>query len=433
MRAREVLTGVNTINNVNSNAAPNVPHDERFICGPFCNFAGTGQPAITFSAPPIIPGANGAKLLATSGNNQSLYKGWGVSSRLHVKLTDDIGLDSVTGYRSFRAIFDTDDDLSPTNLNFGHNDLKNWNFSQELRLSGKFADVVNWTLGGFYFKQKSTYFSSQDIRYIGIFPLQFIQPDDINAYPKAAFAHVSWEVTKGLNLSGGIRYTDEAKQYHYFRENFDGTINAILDPLGAANGAGSPGALTGAVASYKGSRWDWWASIDYRISPEVLVYANASTGFKGGGANPRPFNAGQLISFNPERLTAYEIGLKSDLLDRKLRINVSAFINKYKDIILPVSVCPTVNPAQATPCAARVNGGDADVKGFELETTFNPTKELSIDGSISYLKYDQKFLSAAALGAGALLSDPQASPEWKWSIGAQYDIALGKMGSLTPS
>ena len=428
----EVLTGVNTINNVNTNAAPGVPHDERYICGQFCNFAGTGQPAITFSAPPVIPGANGAQLLATSGNDQSSYKGWGVSSRLHVGLSDAFAIDSITGYRSFRAIFDTDDDLSPTNLNFGHNDLKNWNFSQELRLSGKLGDTVNVTLGGFYFKQKSTYFSSQDIRYIAIFPLQFIQPDKIDADSKALFGHVSWEAVPGLTFSGGLRYTDESKQYRYFRLNFNGTINAILDPLGAANGAGTPGALTGAVAEYKGNRWDWRASVDYRVSPALLLYATASTGFKGGGTNPRPFNAGQLIAFNPERLTAFEIGAKSDLFDRKLRLNASAFFNKYKDIILPVSICPTANPAQATPCAARVNGGDADVKGFELEASLTPVKGLSLDGSLSYLEYTPKSLSAAAIGAGALLSDPQASPKWKWAIGAQYEIPLGNAGSLTP-
>jgi iron complex outermembrane recepter protein len=430
--AGEILTGTNTIDNVNTNAATGVPHDDRYICGPFCNFAGTGQPSIIFAAPPVVPGANGAKLLATSGNDRSSYNGWGVSNRIHYEISENIAIDAVTGYRKFQAIFDTDDDLSPTNLNFGHNDLKNWNFSQELRVGGKAGDAINWTLGGFYFKQKSTYYSSQDIRYIPVFPLQFIQPDDINADSKAAFAHLGWEVSDGFNLSGGVRYTSESKQYHYYRLNFDGTINGILDPVGAASGAGKPGALTGNVTPFKGSRWDWRISADYRISPEFMFYGTVSTGFKGGGTNPRPFNSGQLIPFNPETLMAYEIGAKSDLLDRKLRLNVSAFINKYKDIILPVTICPTANPAQATPCAARVNGGDADVKGFELEASIKPTAGFLVDASLSYLSYKFTRLSAPALGAGATLSDPQAPSKWKWSFGAQYEADLGGAGTLTP-
>lgn len=127
----------------------------------------------------------------------------------------------------------------------------------------------------------------------------------------------------------GGRYMHESKAYTFFRYNLDGkTINGFLDPVGAANGAGYDGpngaALSGRTGRYSGNRFDYRASVDYRFSPEVLAYATVSTGFKGGGIAPRPFNAAQAVPFGPEELTAFELGLKTDLFDRKVRLNVSA-------------------------------------------------------------------------------------------------------------
>jgi iron complex outermembrane receptor protein len=443
--AGEVLQDTNVINSPNTNAAPNVPNDNRFICGRFCNFAGTGQPAITWQGG-ITPGM---PIQATSGTDQSVYDGWGVSGKVHYELSDSISIDSITGYRQFSTQFDTDDDLSPSNLNYGINDLTNWNVSQEVRLGVKLMDKADLTLGGFYFKQKSVYDSIQDIRYLYfLFPLQFRQPDQINADAKAVFGHLSWEVVPGLNLSGGLRYTKESKDYTYYRFSLNGSVNPLLDGVGAAYGVGYNGpdtndidgdgntteivsALSGNAAHYKGSKVDWRVAADYRISPELLVYGTVSTGFKGGGTNPRPFNAGQVISFDPETLTAYEIGFKSDLFDRHVRLNVSAFINDIKDVQIPVLSCPD------SPCAARLNAGDGKVKGFEAEFTAHPVQGLLIDASLSYIDFQFKNLAANAVyptnRGGVALTDPQGGvPKWKWSFGAQYAIPLGSAGSLTP-
>ncbi len=205
------------------------------------------------------------------------------------------------------------------------------------------------TLGGYYFEQASVYDSLQDLRYVAPYPLQFRQPDHINADAKAVFANLGWEILPDLNLNAGIRYTKESKDQNYFRYNLDGTINAFLDPVGAFYGPGFLGpdvrdydkdgntteiakALTGSTAKYKGDKVDWRVALDYRISDAIMIYGSVATGFKGGGSNPRPFNAFQLLPFAPETLTAYEVGFKTDLLDRRLRFNVSAFLNKYADI-----------------------------------------------------------------------------------------------------
>jgi iron complex outermembrane receptor protein len=449
--AGEVLLATSTVNSPNVNAAPGVPYDNRFICGRYCNYITTGQPAGVWTPPiPVDPyGAAGTPLAATSGTDRSLYDGWGVSGQINYQLNDMLSVTSITGYRAFDTKFDSDDDLSPASIGFGTNHLTNWSFSQELRASAKIGETVNLTLGGYYFKQESVYDSSQDIRYVPVYPLQFSQPDPTNAEAKALFAHVSWEPIHNLTLSGGLRYTSESKDQTYYRLNFDGTVNRFLDPFGAAYGLGYSGldtadadhdgitaetvtALSGLTKHYEAKRWDYRAAADYRLSDALLVYASFSTGFKGGGSNPRPFNAAQVIAFEPEKLTAYEIGFKSDFLDRKVRLNVSAFLNNYKDIQIPVSLCP------GAPCAARLNAGDARVKGFEAELTAFPVQGLAIDASLSYLDFHYIASSLNPLAAyptnpgGVLPDDPSAAPKWKFNAGAQYKIDLGDAGSLTP-
>ena len=100
-----------------------------------------------------------------------------MSGQINYQLSDMFSVTSITGYRAFDTQFDSDDDLSPASIGFGSNSLENWSFSQEVRLNAKLADTINFTLGGYYFEQESTYDSLQDIRYVPVYPLQFRQPD----------------------------------------------------------------------------------------------------------------------------------------------------------------------------------------------------------------------------------------------------------------
>ena len=431
----EVLIATNLINNANTNVGQ-VMYDNRFICGRFCNFSGYSSPAITYVGVATPPG--GQPLLATQRSNRSLYKGYNLAANAHFELNDNLSIDNILAYQSWDSEFGVDDDLTPIALSGGANSLTHWNWSEELRLNARINDTAGIVLGGYYFKQRTDYYSYQDLRYIntgpgtyaapglGVFPLQFIQPDETPAESKAAFANVNWEVVPGLTFNGGARYTSESKEYRYFRLYPNGTINPYLDPVGAANGAGTPGALTGAISTYKGSRWDWRAALDYRLNDQVMVYASYSTGFKGGGTNPRPFYASQLISFDPEVLTNWEAGVKTDLFDRRLRLNLTAFLGELSNAQIGTSVCPD----GSVPCAALINGGNAKQKGVELEGTLRPVDGLTIDGSASYIDF---YYTSLAAGSTTALTDPRAGlPEWKWTLGAQYELPLPGIGSLTP-
>ena len=179
-----------------------------------------------------------------------------------------------------------------------------------------------------------------------------------------------------------------------------------------------------------------------------MVYASVATGFKGGGTNPRPFNAFQAVGFGPEELTSYELGFKSDFFDRRVRLNVTGFISDYTDIQLGVTECPLLPgapPSAATPCAGRINGGNARFKGIEAEMFAEPVDDFTIDASLSVI--DQKFTkllptaefnadpNAGPLNLGGIeRTDPPGggTPRFKANVGFQYRADLGSAGSITP-
>ncbi|MGX7895963.1 TonB-dependent receptor [Tsuneonella sp. HG222] len=400
-------------------SATAVPLDNRFLCGKYCNYASFYSPAGAW----LGPVATGFPLVETINDGRVDFEGWGISGQVDWDVLDELQLQSITAYREYTNRFSNDDDLSPLAASNGRGDLTFWSFSQELRLNGSaFDNAIEYTLGGFYQDQRSVYATFQDLRY-PVIPLQFQGDDPVNADTIAAFAHLTWHLTDKLSFNGGLRYTDEHKDYTFSRTNRDGTPNAFL------------GALNGVTGDFDGDRWDYRANVQYAWTDDLMTYAQVSTGFKGGGISPRPFNVAQVVPFGPETLTAYEIGLKSDLFDRLARFNVAAFLSKYKGIQLTLLSCPQFGGPG--PCAVPQNAGDADIKGFEAELSLRPVDGLSIDGALSYLDFDYTSINAQAGGTtnptGPQLDDvPPYTPEWKWSVGAQYEFYLGDSGSITP-
>jgi len=410
-----------------------IPYDGRFICGKYCNYA------TYYAGPDSSTGAdgafanNGGVRPATTYPGRVRFDGWGVSGSIDYDLTDSVNLVSITSYRAYTTMFQNDDDLSPLAHTNNTNDLEFWDFTQELRLNGKlFGDAVEYTLGGFYLKQRTIADNLSDLRYITAYPILSIH-DVVHANTKAAFLHVAWKPVEELTLTGGLRYTKEYKSYAFGRRGQDGSPLPSSVVLAA---------LDGLVGVYSGDKVDYRFNAQYQVTPEVAVYGQVSTGFKGGGVNPRPFNDRQALPFRPETLTSYELGFKSDLFDRRLRLNVAAFLSKYKDIQLSLSNCTTlVGEGYGIPCAALVNAGDADIKGVEVEATLRPVEGLLIEGAVSYLDFDYKKFAtygSATVGGPTNLNGPQFgdyppyTPRWKWSAGIQYRFDLGGAGSLTP-
>ena len=352
---------------------------------------------------------------------------YGGSATVDFQLTDTMSLKSITAYRYYTGRWSIDEDGTPLGATTIHNDIWHRQLSEEVRLSGTlFDDKVNFTLGGFYFDQKSHYGGRVDL-----LSLQFLEKDDIPGDSQAVFANVEWDVTDALRLIGGIRYTDIEKTFIFGRLGIPGNASGgAVDPRLAP--------IDGLEGKFSGDRLDYRAVIQYQWTDDIMTYAQYATGFKSGGINPRPFFPEQALPHDPETLDAYEIGLKSSLFDNRLRLNVAGFYNNYQGILMTVNQCerPATPPFFGTigaPCAKPVNAGEADVSGFEVEAEFFPIERLSVNASLSYLDFEYQKISAAAQTSGIAL-DMRApfTPEWQYSIGAQYEFSLGQWGTFTP-
>ncbi len=346
--------------------------------------------------------------------------GYGYSATIDYRLTDRLSLKSISAYRYYKGDWSLDEDGTPIGVTTLHNAVWHRQASEELRLNGQLFGSVDFTVGGLYFKQKSHYGGR-----VGLLSMDFVENDYIPGTTKAGFAHVDWKAADKLDLLGGVRYTKQEKTFIFGRLGVPGNTY----PGGVAPAVAL---LNGTSGTSSNSKWDYRAAVQYRWTDALMTYVQVATGFKGGGVNPRPFFIQQELQFEPETLTAYELGMKSDWFDKHLRLNGAVFLNKYKDIVFTVNNCPLPG-APPAPCALPVNAGKADVKGAELEATVIPIEGLTIDASGSFLDFQYTSISAAAQNSGITPDmDLPFAPRWKFSVGAQYRWPLGSAGSLTP-
>ena len=343
---------------------------------------------------------------------------WGTNLTMDWTIMDGLALKSITAYREFDNKWVSDNDVSPLGGSLGDNRLFNDSFSEELRLNGVlFKDAVNYTFGAYYFDQTTTYESHQILNYSAP-GFEFRENDPVDASSYAGFFNASWHITDKMNVNAGLRYTNDEKDYHYGRIPIGPDIQHI-------------GPLDGTVGAYEGDKVDYRINVDYRFTSQVMAYASVATAFKGGGTNARPFFPDQVRPFGREDLTAYEIGAKTDWLNKRIRINVSGFFNDYKDIQLTVGNCAGISPAHPVPCAATLNAGDAEVKGAELEIVAAPIEGLLIELTGSKLNFEYTRVNPAV--TGLKVGDGGRNViDTKYSLGVQYDISLTNGAIVTP-
>ncbi len=352
-------------------------------------------------------------------------KSWGLSSDINWKLTDSITITSITAYRRLSNQFAEQTDASPIGVQLLLQKNTFRQLSQEFRLNGSVGKLIDYTVGGFYMHTNGGLNARVGLPWVGF---DFIHgPDSTPSTTKAVFGNAEVHVTDKFNVVGGLRYSDDVKDYAYFRHNADGTL---INPAGYNGLVAADNGLTG---HYAGTRLDYRIDADYHFTSNVMGYVETSTGYKGGGVDPRPFVPTQAVSFSPETLTAYEVGLKTNLFDHHMRLNMSAFYNNYNNIQLTLNSCPAQSGGNAAiPCALPANIGSAHVKGLEAEAEIHPVAGLEIDGSASYLNFKYtNILNAAASGVTLAMATPY-TPKWKWSFGVQYEMSMGNSGSLTP-
>ena len=406
---------------VAANPAGGIPFDGRFITGPksyttYATYATGGNYTTVFGIPTqIAPGGFSAEPKSTA-------ESWGVANTVELELSDALSLTSITGYRRAKGTAGIDVDGSPLAILLQEFTFTHKQFTQEVRLSGEFGDgLIDTTVGGFYYDARDRLDGRNQIP---ILLFDFLSDDRVKNRSISAFGHLEVHLTDKFNLIGGLRYTNDKKNYNYGRLNLDGTppSGIFFTPNFLLAG------LNGLSGTFKGDRVDYRVGANYAPTSDLLLYAQVSTGFKGGGINPRPSAPDQVRTFGPEKLTTYEAGFKSDLLDRRVRINGAVFLNDYTDIQLVRYQCPD---SVVLSCSVPSNAGDAEIFGFELENTFIPVDGLQINAVLGYLDFDYKRITNPATLVTLDMIAPFIS-KWQASAGIQYAVETGSGSTITP-
>ncbi|MDA5192566.1 TonB-dependent receptor [Govanella unica] len=394
-------------------------------------------PATKCTSPFVSHG--GYDSLAT-GPNVSKLDVWGISGT--VDWTSDlVSVKSITAYRHQKDQSGVDYDGSPLRIAEQFTKFDSTQFSQEFQVYGKIGARTDWLVGAYYARETS------DILFDAAFLRPAIGPEiQLRSHLKtnnyAAFASVTVGLTEALSITGGLRYSRDKKT---FTDRPDFLANPYLD--GAPSSVYAAGVIdvpgvglipaflsSGTTLTAHGS-WDEFspkASVEYRALESVFLYASWSRGYKSGSFNGRALTASPgPLPYDPETVTAYELGAKFDFLDNRVRLNMAAFQTDYNNI--QVTVLISDGPIVNTPT---VNAGKARIRGFEAELQAMPVQNLRIDGSLGYV--DAKFLSLnppSSFPHALLPFNTDASfaqtPEWTANLGVQYDFPLGSIGSLT--
>jgi len=324
---------------------------------------------------------------------------------------------NILGYRNFRQFTSQDIDASALSLFHGTSLTHQDQVSDELRYAGHFGPV-DITIGGFYLHQNLLYIEARNPYVAGNRGGGGRQNDD--SY--AAFGQASIDLTPKLSVIGGLRYSYEKKS----------AAILLLTP-GRCLDVTQPCDFNSRPTVDSSRSWHNLSpklGVDYKITDTVLVYASFGKGVRSGGYNLRLSGALDPGVFDQENATAYEVGLKSDLIGRTLRFNVAAFSNTFKG--LQRTVTTFVGPAQVQTID---NSADARIRGVEADITMRPTQGLEFVFGVGYL--DARYTAVRADLNGdkvvnrADLNLPLARvPAWNVSAGSIYTFEFGSGAKL---
>jgi iron complex outermembrane recepter protein len=344
---------------------------------------------------------------------------WGFSDVYDWDFAEHAHFKSITAFLGYWTDFSDDQSASPLPLAWAYNLVDHQQFTQEFRLTGNAFDQLDWATGAFYYRGESTNRGQINVAIDG---LNFYQNSPLLDHNLAVFGQVTEHFTDQFSVTAGARETHEDKEYTY--QSFFGRLGPY-------------------TVNY--SHTDWKVDADYKVTPDVMVYVSASTGFRGGGFNPRPFAADQINSFQPEKLLEYELGTKTQWFDHKVTFNADVFYGDYKNLQFQTQLIQG-----GIPYAGISNIGAATIYGYEVELEARPVGGLAVNSSIGFTGFKYKDLGdsvgcggfadpTAAAAAGQCIAGnpgysdyPTGQPKLKANIGVAYEFPIPGGSRITP-
>jgi iron complex outermembrane receptor protein len=341
-------------------------------------------------------------------------------------LNTDFGtITSTTSYRTMDASFNNDNDFTPFIIFQNLNDqFTQDQFSQEIQIAGELSDSLQYIVGIYAFQEDA----QQDVSLVtpllppaGAPPaaatLPFFQTIErkVENESNAVYGQIVYAISDSLALTGGLRYTKNEKYIDLYL--FRGSEDSAWFTVGKEDSASE-------------SEVNALANLAWKIDKDIMIYGQVSNGFRDGGWPVRfpglPTGIPDLsgVEFGPEKVQAYEFGIKSSLFDNLLRFNAAIFRTNYTDMQLEFSD-PLLNGAPNTS-----NLGEAVISGFEIEANYLATNNLRFDIAIGYLNDDLKSLIGDELISGAdntvttITTDNSLpfTPDWQISAGMSHSV-----------
>ncbi len=306
-------------------------------------------------------------------------------------LNDDVTLTSVTSYDDLERDLPEEADGAPTSLLHTEFGVSSTTFSQELRLAGE-TDNLDWLAGVFYLEEEIIQDQTLDLfrslrpltggladptGAITGAPILFARGYNVqNVETVAAYAQGNYRFNDSWSMTLGGRFTDESRAF---------------DALGQLEEPETFG--PDPVIVYKfddqetsASKFSYRLGAEYRPNNDTLIYGSIATGFKSGGFNGGFLNIDssvaerQIQPYDPEFVTAYELGIKADLFDSKMRINASVFYNDFEDLQVFTLVNQGSNIIQILE-----NASDANASGIELDLSAVLAQGLSMNLNAAFI------------------------------------------------
>jgi len=340
-----------------------------------------------------------------------------------VRIEHDLSASTITSISSYQHYLrDEQHDAEGGPINtieiFDYNKINQ--FTQELRLSSAGDTSWNYTIGGFFERDK--YWNKDTLSIAGGEQMLYTDYDQtLNAM--ALFAHNEVALTDTVDLIAGVRYSRERIKIDggtYFGTGLVGNRiqrpGTILATLSHSSLVKNGGKRTDEDVSYKAG-FQWTPIEDGETFDKLMMYGHVATGFRSGAFNAEFVDTqSAFTSLSPEELTAYEVGFKSSLASRTVQLNGALFWYDFQDGFINVDRPNSV-------VATTVNAAKIKSMGGELEVRWQPIWNLNLSAEGSYL--DAEFRSDIRVGGVSLKGNqPVNSPKWTGSFGANYEIPL---------
>ena len=365
--------------------------------------------------------------------------------RLNYQLTDDITLKSITGYRRSHAAFYSPTEDAPNDLYAEYDSTATGQVTEEDNITGRaFGGRLNYVAGVFYYSQKTAFLQDTGPDWDGD-PVGYAYGADNNFQSGAVYAQASYKIIPPVELTVGARYTYDHKSAVsslFFQQNYDGVCADTAaqtasspngDPYGFlapfVAGAAACGGFVDGSGKKQWSAFSPRVQLSYQLTPDIFLYASVTTGYNAGGFNQQlgfELPGAGLIHYDPEKLTDYEGGFKTEWLNRRLRFNVTGFHQKYSDIQTNVEV--TYNHV---PTRAIQTGASEHEDGVEAELEFEPIRDLLLRGNMSYLAqaYDSVAPSITLFNINSPVS---SAPKYTYAFDGAYTFRFGQGYLVTP-